>query len=166
MSHFHWHLLSSCRVPQLEKDLFYYKKTSRDLKRKLREAMATGKLAVVDALQMSVDFIFVKSFPGLLQSQVSALGAGDGFDLASSQESVSSDVTRFNGVQPTPPARRETPRDVASGGHAEGTWDRLPHGHGRVSRKELRDVMLRKSLSEQDSGQLAGAYMHVHLRYM
>ena len=29
------------RIQQLEKDLFYYKKTSRDLKRKLREVLAS-----------------------------------------------------------------------------------------------------------------------------
>lgn len=30
------------RAQQLEKDLYYYKKTSRDLKKKLREKMASG----------------------------------------------------------------------------------------------------------------------------
>ena len=31
-----------CRIHQLEKDLFYYKKTSRDLKKKLRELLASN----------------------------------------------------------------------------------------------------------------------------
>ena len=30
------------RIQQLEKDLYYYKKTSRDLKKKLREMIAGG----------------------------------------------------------------------------------------------------------------------------
>ena len=30
------------RIHQLEKDLFYYKKTSRDLKKKLRELLASN----------------------------------------------------------------------------------------------------------------------------
>ena len=30
------------KAQQLEKDLYYYKKTSRDLKKKLREKMASG----------------------------------------------------------------------------------------------------------------------------
>ena len=34
------------RIQQLEKDLFYYKKTSRDLKRKLREVLAS-QLSVI-----------------------------------------------------------------------------------------------------------------------
>lgn len=34
----------SCRVQQLERDLYYYKKTSRDLKKKMRELLASGAL--------------------------------------------------------------------------------------------------------------------------
>lgn len=37
--HSYIHIILPYRVQQLEKDLYYYKKTSRDLKKKLREVM-------------------------------------------------------------------------------------------------------------------------------
>ncbi len=40
--------LFSHRVLQLEKDLYYYKKTSRELKKKLRELLATSASPDVD----------------------------------------------------------------------------------------------------------------------
>ncbi|KAJ8298884.1 hypothetical protein KUTeg_022944 [Tegillarca granosa] len=36
--------ISNARVQQLERDLYYYKKTSRDLKKKMRELLASGAL--------------------------------------------------------------------------------------------------------------------------
>ena len=37
-------LLCVFRVSQLEKDLYYYKKTSRDLKRRLRDYVSSGTI--------------------------------------------------------------------------------------------------------------------------
>ena len=40
----HTNIIITCRVSQLEKDLYYYKKTSRELKRRLREYVSSGTI--------------------------------------------------------------------------------------------------------------------------
>ena len=52
------HLVLPFRIQQLEKDLYYYKKTSRDLKRKLREVLA-GQLPVSSDLKRKLCKVLV-----------------------------------------------------------------------------------------------------------
>ncbi|XP_064634767.1 kinesin-like protein KIF27 isoform X2 [Lineus longissimus] len=125
---------SSVKVLQLEKDLFYYKKTSRDLKRRIRELMAKG------GMMQEGDEIDAS-----LRSVGTPRDHGEGGPRGSSRPSS----VREN-REPTP----RSSRSVAAK-KVEGNGERVVTPV-KISRKELRqmteeEISLRKSNASQAS---------------